>query len=241
MKAVILSAGLGTRLHPLTKDRPKVMVHINGKPILWYHITLLKKYGIKDLWINLHPFPDLVKEYFGNGSKFGVNINYSFEHELLGTSGCLKNKKSGIEDDLKKGQFLVVYGDNLTNFDYKKLIDFHNRKKSLLSMGLYLSPEPWTMGVIETDKKGKIINMVEKPARENIKTNQVNAGIYVCQPEVLNYIPDGYSDWGFDIIPKILINNSLWAINTDSYIQDIGTHDRLKKAQQDIYKYLHFF
>ena len=124
MKALILSAGPGTRLAPLTLNKPKVMVKINGKPVLWYHIQSLKRIGVSEIWINLHWFPDAIRNYFGDGSKFGVKISYSFEKKLLGTSGSLKNPDSGIGEAFKYGTFMIAYGDVLANFNYKKLLDF---------------------------------------------------------------------------------------------------------------------
>src|SRR5258708_3354248 len=144
MKAVILASGLGTRLKPLTDKTPKVMIKIGDKPLLWHHVNLLKTHGIKDIWINLHRYPEVIKKYFKDGIEFGVKINYSQESELLGTSGALRNPNSNIERELKKSRFLVVYGDNLTDFNYSKLIKFHTKKKSLLTIGLYKAKEPWT-------------------------------------------------------------------------------------------------
>lgn len=234
MKTLILSAGLGIRLKPLTNNIPKVMAPINGKPVLEYHIKHLKNHGIIDLWINLHWYPEVIQNYFGNGKKFGVKISYSYEKKLLGTAGALRNPSSGIEKEFRKETFLIVYGDNLTNFDHTKLINFHRKNDALLTTGLYRAKEPWTMGIVETNKKGKILRAVEKPPKEGIATDQVGAGVIVCKPEVLNYIPSGFSDFGFDIVPKLLKSKgSLWALNTSSYVQDTGTLERLAKAQAD--------
>lgn len=234
MKALVLSAGLGTRLRPLTNKIPKVMVEVGGKPVLWYHLTLLKKYGIKDIWINLHAHPRVIQDYFGDGSSLGININYSIEKKLLGTAGALKNPTSGIEKEFAKNTFLVVYGDNLTNFDHSRLIDFHRDKQAFLSVGLYKSPEPWTMGIVETDKKGCVLKIIEKPPKEKVTTDTVSAGVLVCEPEVLNLIPNGFSDFGFDINPKLIrLKKRLFALNTGSYVQDTGTAERLAKARRD--------
>lgn len=234
MKALILSAGLGTRLKPLTNNVPKTMVDVGGKPLLWYHINHLKKHGITDIWINVHWYPQVIMDYFGDGSAYGVDIHYSIEKELLGTSGALKNPNSAIENEFKKGTFIVVYGDNLTNFDHTKLIDFHNKKASLFTEGLYEAIEPWTMGVIETNSEGQILRAVEKPPKEEVTTNQVSAGVLVCEPEILDAIPSGFSDFGFDVVPKLLKQGKpLYAFNPQSYVQDCGTHDRLNKARSD--------
>jgi NDP-sugar pyrophosphorylase family protein len=234
MKALILSAGLGTRLRPLTNNKPKVMITVGGKPILWYHIQLLKKYGIKDIWINLHYFPEVIKKYFGNGSKFGIKISYSFEKELLGTSGALKNPGSGIEKALRDGTFIVAYGDILPNFNYKRLLDFHRKRRSVWTEGTHPSAEPWTKGVIETNKDGRITKFVEKGPKKELTSNQVRAGIIILEPKVLDYIPNGFSDFGLDVAPKALkLGLPMYAIDTKSYSKDIGTLKRLKKARAD--------
>jgi NDP-sugar pyrophosphorylase family protein len=234
MKALILSAGLGTRLRPLTNKVPKVMIKVGGKPILWYHVQLLKKYGIKDIWINLHHLPDVITNYFGDGSKFGVKISYSYEKELLGTSGALRNPASGIEEAFRKGTFIVAYGDILPNFNYKRLIDFHIKRKSIWTEGTHSSPEPWTKGVIDTDQSGRIIKFVEKGPKKELVSDQVRAGVIVCDPKIIDYIPEGFSDFGLDLAPKILkLGLPMYAIDTKAYSKDIGTIDRLRKARAD--------
>jgi NDP-sugar pyrophosphorylase family protein len=234
MKAVILSGGNATRLRPLTNNIQKTMLEMNNKPLLWYHINQLKLHGIKNIWFALHRFPESVINYFGNGSKHGIKVNYSVEKKALGTAGALKNPDSNIEKHLEKERFLVVYGDNLTNFNYSRLIGFHKDKKAFLTIGLYKSPEPWTMGVVKTNKNGKVLKFIEKPTKEEITINTVSAGILVCEPDILQFIPDGFSDFGFDINPKLLrLKKPLFALNTGSYVQDTGTYQRLSKARKD--------
>lgn len=231
-KGVILAAGLGARLRPLTNTVPKAMVEVGGKPLLWYQVQLLKFYGISEIWINLHWLPEQITQYFGDGSKFGVKIRYSYEKKLLGSAGALKNPESGIAEDLKGKSFVVSYADNLTNFDIGKLMDFHRQNKAIFTMGLFRSPEPWTAGVAELDFSGRVVKMVEKPPKEEIKSDLVNAGIYVCQPEVLDMIPGSFSDFGFDIIPQILKQKrALFGLETGSVVQDTGTWERLEKAR----------
>lgn len=232
MKAVILAAGLGSRLRPITDKIPKVMVRIGDKPLLHHHIDSLKSNGITDILINLHWLPEVIQKYFGDGSNFGVNIFYSYEKELLGTAGALKNPASEIEKQLVKESFLVIYGDNFTNFDYTNLIKFHRKNRGVMAIGLYKSDEPWTKGVVETDSRGKVIAMIEKPPKELITTDQVNAGIYVCESRVLDYIPNGFSDFGFDVIPSILNSGEVvWGFIGDYFVHDVGTFKKLRQAR----------
>lgn len=235
MRVLILGAGLGTRLRPLTDKIPKVMVKIGRKPLLYYHLELLKKHGFKDIWINIHWAQDLIKNYFGDGKKFGIKISYSFEEKLLGTAGALKNPKSGIEKEFKRDKFLVIYGDNLTNFDYSKLVKLHLEKKPIMTIGTYKTDAPWNKGLIEIDNQGKVLSFIEKPPKDKVTTNLTNGGIYLCEPAILNYIPSGFSDFGFDIFPKLIKENlSIFTLEPDYYFQDIGTFEALKKARKDL-------
>lgn len=233
-RGLLLAGGLGNRLRPLTNTIPKVMIEIGGKPLLEYHINLLRHYGITEIWINLHWLPDQITNYFGDGSKWGVDIHYSFEKELLGSAGALKNPDSNIEETFRPGPFVVDYGDNLTNYNIGKLMDFHKEKNALFTMGLYRYPEPWTMGVIEIDQQGKVLEMVEKPPKEEAKSNLVNAGVYICEPEVIDKIPAGFSDFGMDIIPGLVTADQVYALETGDYVQDTGTFERLEKARSNV-------
>lgn len=233
MKAVILAAGLGTRLHPITDKIPKAMVKIGGKPLLHHHIDSLKSNGITDIWITLHWLPEVIQKYFGDGSNFGIKISYSYEKELLGTAGALKNPSFKIGEQLTKETFLIVYGDNFTNINYTNLIKSHRKNRGVMTIGLYKSDEPWTKGIIETNSRGKVIRMVEKPPKELVTTDQVNAGIYVCESRVLDYIPNGFSDFGFDIIPSILNSGEvICGFVGEHFVQDVGTFRGLRQARR---------
>lgn len=234
MKVVLLTAGLGTRLRPLTDDLPKSMMDIGGKPLLERHLEHLINQGFGEVWINLSWLPGKVTNYFGDGKKWGMRIKYSMEEELLGTAGALKNPDSKIEQDLGGQRLLIIYGDNLSNFDYRQLIEKHVQAKAVLSMGLYKSLEPWTCGVVETDQVGRVLKMVEKPPVEKVTTDVVNAGVYVCEPEIIDFIPQGkFCDFGFDVIPKLIEQGKpVYAWDFGNDVQDIGTHERLAKARQ---------
>ncbi len=231
MKAFILAAGLGTRLRSLGLDLPKVMVPVGGKPLLEHHLALFKRQGIDEIILNLHYLPEKITDYFGDGSAFGVKITYSREPELLGTAGAVKK----MERELLDGTFLVFYGDNLVRVDFAPLIEFHRRRRALATVALFASPEPWTGGVVETDASGRVIRFVEKPDPKQVSTNLINAGIYVVEPPVLDMIPTGtLYDFGKDVFPQMLAaNQPLYAMKPDAYIWDIGTPERLAKAQHD--------
>jgi NDP-sugar pyrophosphorylase family protein len=231
MKAFILAAGLGTRLRSLGLDVPKVMVPIGGKPLLEHHLELFKRQGIREFIVNLHYLPEKITSYFGDGRKFGVSITYSHEPQLLGTAGAVKK----MEPKLRDGAFLVFYGDNLVRVDFAPLLDFHRSHQALATVALFASPEPWTGGIVETDSNGRVLRFVEKPDRKQVSTNLISAGIFVVEPQVLDVIPAGkFCDFGKDVFPKLLAEGRpVYAMEPKAYIQDVGTPERLAKAQQD--------
>ena len=231
MKAFILAAGLGTRLRSLGLDVPKVMVPIGGKPLLEHHLELFKRQGIREFIVILHYLPEKITGYFGDGSRFGVSITYSHEPELLGTAGAVKK----MESELRSGPFIVFYGDNLVYVDFAPLLEFHRARQAEATVALFASPEPWTGGVVETDSNGRVLRFVEKPDRKQVSTNLISAGILMLEPQVLDVIPAGqFYDFGRDVIPKLLAERRpVYAMEPKAYIQDVGTPERLAKAQRD--------
>src|SRR3989344_8775599 len=132
MKAIILSAGKGTRIRELAPEKPKVLMEILGKPMIEWNIELLRKYDIKDIAINTHYLADKIKDYLGNGERFGVKIRYSYEPELLGTSGALNNFKDFLDET-----FVVIYGDNLTDINLTEMLNYHKEKKAIATLFLF--------------------------------------------------------------------------------------------------------
>ena len=231
VKAFILAAGLGTRLRALGLDLPKVMVPIGGQPLLQHHFEWFRRQGVTEFILNLHYLPEKITEFFGDGQRFGVKITYSHETEILGTAGGVKK----MEAALRAGPFLVIYGDNLIRIELAPLVDFHRRHGGPVTIALYESAEPWTGGVVETDRTGKVLRFREKPDRKEISTNLINAGIYLLEPAVLEAIPAGqFYDFGKDVFPKLLAAGTpLYAMQPKAYIHDIGTPERWAQAQQD--------
>jgi NDP-sugar pyrophosphorylase family protein len=231
MKGIILSAGKGERLRPFTDKIPKVMLKIGEKPLLEHQIELFKKHGIFEIAVNLHHHPEVIQNYFGDGSKWGVKIIYSLEPKLLGTAGAVKK----LENFFKDAPFLVHYGDNLTDMNLKKIMAFHRKHQAPLTITLYRSPEPWTMGVVEIDKNGRVLKFIEKPKKDEIFTDLVNAGTYIMEPYLLRYIPkDQFFDFGQDFFPLLLKNKiPIYAVEPGAYVQDIGNLRRYKKAIRD--------
>ncbi|HEX2786721.1 MAG TPA: nucleotidyltransferase family protein [Ignavibacteria bacterium] len=205
MKAVILAAGKGERFREVTDAIPKPMLVYKDKPVLEHNILLCKKYGITDLYINLHHLPDVIKNYFGDGSKFGVSIKYSFEDELLGTSGAVKKIANNFLQNSKE-DFFVIYGDNYSDLDLSMLKNKFDEVNPLGVIGFHYREDVSSSGVALFDENFKIKEFIEKP-KTDVGTNWVNAGIYYFSPEVLNFIPEGYSDFGRDIFPDLMKKN----------------------------------
>ena len=182
---MILAAGRGTRLRPLTDEIPKAMVPFADKPLLEHIVRLLAQHGFDDLFINLHHLPQIITDYFGDGRAWGVSITYSLEDDLLGTAGAVRQVAEFFD-----GPFLIYYGDNLTNFDLGDLWQTHQREGEIASIGLLWMDDPTTRGIVGLDAHHRIDRFVEKPRPDQVFDNYwVNAGIYALQPEILDRIP----------------------------------------------------
>lgn len=221
MKAILLAAGKGERLKPITDKIPKPMIRIEGKPILEHNINLLKKYDINEIFINLHHLPEVIKDYFGNGNRWDVNITYSYESKLLGTAGVLRN----FQKYLSNSKFLVIYGDNLMEFDLNKFLSFHIQKKGIGTIVLYKRIDVSQSGIALLDGNKKIIKFIEKPTNNQIFSSLVSAGVFILEPEILKYIPDNkYSDFGYDIFPELIKERkSLYGFEIEGKIIAIDT------------------
>ncbi len=243
MKAVILCAGKGERLRPLTNSIPKPMIPIDNKPILEYLILLCRRHGIKDIFISTSYLPEIIKNYFGDGSKWGVKIIYSVENEenLPGTSGALNKFKQFLNET-----FFVIYGDNLTNLNLSKMLDFHRSKKSIGTIFVYkeqLTDATSTPAIVAVKTDGEIFDLIERPKEsdkkrlEKITPNQkyMNSGIYVLESEILNFIPKNQiSDFMLDIFPQVMKQKKLFAFRDNPYIREVGIFLRLNKAKEEI-------
>jgi NDP-sugar pyrophosphorylase family protein len=199
-KAMLLAAGKGTRLKPLTQDISKCMVQIGGRPILEHNIEWLKKFGVTDLIVNLHHLPDGVTEYFGDGKTRGVRLAYSVEQELLGTAGAVKNVS-----EFWDGPFFVWYGDNLSTCRLDRLWELHQAKGAIATIALYHRDDPTKSGIVAIDHDDRVTQFLEKPRVDQIFSHWVSAGILVLEQSVLEAIPSGVAtDFGRDIFPALL-------------------------------------
>lgn len=202
MKAMVLAAGRGARLRPLTDTCPKPMIPIAGRPLLEHIVRLLANHGFDQLIVNLHHLPEQIRTHFGNGTAWQVRIDYSFEPHLLGTAGALRQTAAFFAD----APFLVYYGDNLTNFDLTGLWQAHQHRGAPASIGLLKMDQPTTRGIVGLDPHGRIDRLIEKPLAEQVFPDYlVNAGVYILDPALLDWIPpDIPCDFARDIFPRLL-------------------------------------
>ncbi len=234
MKAVIIAGGRGTRMGKISDVLPKALIPISGKPLIDYQIFVLKKYRIKDILIVINHLGGKIKQYCGNGKRFGLKISYFEEQEPLGTAGAIKL----IEKDLKE-DFIVAYGDVLFNLDFNRLISFHkkNKKTSKNYIGtlvVHPNDHPFDSDLVEVNENGKILKFLPKPHPQGLVfRNLVNAAMYVLTPKIHEYIEKNKtSDFGKHIFPKVLKQKGvLFAYNTPEYLKDMGTSQRLKQVE----------
>lgn len=230
MQAVVLAGGGGTRLRPLTTNRPKPMVPVVNKPILEHTLDLLKQHGFNDITVTLHHLPQIVSDYFQNGDEFGVKLAYVVEDKPLGTAGGVKNAESQID-----GTFVVFSGDVLTDVDLSEALRFHKRSGALATILLTQVSDPTDYGVVITDETGHIRKFLEKPGWGEVFSDTINSGIYILEPEVLKHIrTDMEFDFSKNLFPALLeLDEPLYGYAADGYWCDIGNPVQYLRANQD--------
>jgi dTDP-glucose pyrophosphorylase/phosphoheptose isomerase len=228
MKAVILAAGEGTRLKPLTERYPKPMLPVGGRPLLEHLLELLRSHGIREVAINLHQHPEVVTDYFGDGSRLGMKILYSHEERLLGTAGALKKLSSFLDDT-----FVVLCGDLLTDADLTSLTEFHRWRDAVATTALYRVEEPGRAGLVDVATNGRILQFEEKPPPDRRFTDLACAGIYIFEPSVLAEIPDeSPSDLGRHLFPRLIDKRlPFYGLEGLGQVLDIGSAERYALAQ----------
>jgi NDP-sugar pyrophosphorylase family protein len=236
MKAMILAAGNGTRLSPLTERRAKPALPMANRPLLTYTLQLLSDAGVEEAMINLHHRPESVVEALGDCYE-GISISYSCEPTLQGTAGALLRVAAFFEEP-----FLVVYGDNLLDVDLGSLIQFHSERRALATLGLYHAPDPTQVGIVGSDETGCVLSFREKPTVEQLQSEPyppriaASAGVYVLEPEILRAIPaQGAPDFARDVFPALLRDGApIVATRLRGYVQDTGTFVGYRRAHADL-------
>ena len=230
MRAVIMAGGQGTRLRPLTSNQPKPMVPVVNKPTIQHILELVQRHGIDEVVMTLAFLPRLIRNHFGDGSSFGMRIDYTVEETPAGTAGSIRLAK-----DLLDETFLVISGDALTDFDLRKVVSFHKERGALITIALKSVENPLEFGVVIVDEEGRIQRFLEKPGWGQVFSDTVNTGIYVIEPEVFDHIPEGQPyDFSHDLFPKLFeMGKPLYGLVCDGYWQDIGSLEQYLQANRD--------
>ena len=230
MKAVVMAGGEGSRLRPLTINRPKPMVPIADRQVMAHIIELLKMHGITEIVVTLQYLANVVQDHFGDGSGYGVHIEYALEDQPLGTAGSVKNAEHLLQEP-----FLVISGDALTDFDLSKVIDFHTNRKATATLTLTRVPNPLDYGVIIVIERAEVQQFLEKPSWGEVFSDTVNTGIYVLSPTVFRYIEKGkFTDWSKDVFPHMLREeDTLLGYVAEGYWTDVGTIEEYMRANRD--------
>jgi mannose-1-phosphate guanylyltransferase len=225
LRAVILAGGVGTRLKPLTYRRPKPLIPIAGEPCVDYVIKSLVSAGFSKIIVTTGYMSDTLIKSIGDGKKFGASILYAFEETPAGTAGAVKNVGEFLDST-----FVVASGDVLADVDIKALFDYHKEKKAVATMALTEVDNPTEFGIVGLDDDNRIVKFKEKPKEEEVFSNLINAGIYILEPEVLDFIPGNQMfDFSKNVFPKLLENNKpVYGAPITGLWMDIGRpHDLL--------------
>jgi mannose-1-phosphate guanylyltransferase/phosphomannomutase len=231
MKAIIMAGGFGTRLRPLTVNIPKPMVPMVNKPMMDHIVRLLKANGFDDLIVMLYYQPEIIIQHFGDGSAFGVKIQYLRPQADLGTAGCVKFAEKFLDEP-----FLVISGDLLTDFDLKSVVAAHKRKKAIATLVLTRVTNPLEYGVVIVDEHRKIQRFLEKPSWGEVFSDTINTGIYMLDPKVLEHIPKERSfDFSKNLFPALLNHEApMFGYIAEGYWKDVGDLSEYRLAHYDL-------
>ena len=234
MQALILAGGKGTRLRPLTVYTPKPIVPVLNRPFLLYQIDILRRAGIKNITLSLNYQPDKIEHLLGDGAEHGVNLRYVTEPSPMGTGGAYKYATDAIRETT-----VVFNGDVLTDLDVFKVIGFHQQKKADATIVLTPVENPSAYGLVESDAEDRVLRFLEKPKPEelaNLTTNNINAGIYILEPGVLDLIPAGENfSFEYNVFPELLKREKQFFafVMRKNYWRDIGTPESYLQAHHD--------
>jgi mannose-1-phosphate guanylyltransferase len=231
MNVLLLAGGLGTRLRPLTENMPKPMAPVATRPWLEHLLIHFKNQGVRDFVMAVKHYPEQIREYFGDGSRWGVSVRYAVEQELLGTAGAIKNAEPLLDD-----RFVAVNADIVHDIRLEPLMDFHDRHGGAVTIGLTEVEDPSHYGVVEQREDGRILRFVEKPRRDEAPSRRINAGIYVMEKHVLRYIPPHREvSIERETFPLLIERQvGVYGMVLDGYWMDMGTRERYRKIHWDL-------
>ncbi|NIM04281.1 MAG: NTP transferase domain-containing protein [Armatimonadetes bacterium] len=233
MKVLILAGGFGTRLYPLTWARPKSIVPLANTPFLERMLTWLRRHGLMDVILAVNHLPEMIRDCFGDGSSFGVNLEFLLEDIPLGSGGAIRNAQHLLGEET----FLVLNGDILTDLNLEKMIQFHRTRKAQMTISLARVEDPSGYGVVDMEADGRLRRFVEKPAPEEAPSNYINAGAWLFEPETLDKMPVKGTPFSVEreFWPKCLEEGMpMFGYPEDCYWMDIGTVNRYLEAHRDL-------
>src|SRR3954452_9119276 len=239
---MVLAAGLGTRLRPITYAMPKPMVPVANRPVMEHIVRLLAGNGFSEAIANLHWFPETIEGHFGDGSAFGVELSYSREEALLGTSGGVRNAAEFLGDS-----FLVISGDALTDIDLGAMREFHESHDGIATLATKRVEDTTQFGVAIAGADGRIQGFQEKPDPSEALSDLANCGIYMFRSEIFDFFPEpgaskaagegdpaGFADWAMDVFPRLLDGDvPFYSHEIDAYWNDIGNLEELREGNVD--------
>jgi mannose-1-phosphate guanylyltransferase len=242
MRAMILAAGLGTRLRPITYAVPKPMVPVLGRPVMEHIVRLLVRHGFHEAIANLHWFPETIEGHFGDGSAFGIDLSYSREEQLLGTSGGVRKAADFLGDS-----FLVISGDALTDIDLAAMREYHESHDGIATLATKRVQDTSQFGVAITGADGRIQGFQEKPDPAEALSDLANCGIYMFRREIFDFFPGpgeatlagpddppGFADWATDVFPSLLEGDvPFYSHEIEAYWNDIGNLEELRQGNLD--------
>lgn len=236
MKAMILGAGIGSRLDPLTRSVPKPLVPIVGKPVMGHLIDLLRKHGITEIMINVQYLGHKIEEALGDGSAYGVRLHYSREDQLWGDAGGVKRAEAFFRDsDDDDNTFLVIGGDDLTDTDITRVVNAHREKGATATLAVTPVEDPGEYGIVVQGDGGFITRFQEKPKKGEAFSNLANTGIYVFDTKVFDFIPEAtFFGFGNNVFPALMEKGeSMLAVESNAFWRDVGNLAIYRQAQRD--------
>lgn len=230
MKGVIMAGGEGTRLRPLTSNQPKPMLPVANRPMMEHIIRLLRKHDVTDIVVTVAYLASVIRKYFGDGSDLGVELFYATEETPLGTAGSVKNASERLTEP-----FVVISGDAVTDIDLSEVVQFHAERESLATVVLKQTDNPLEFGIVILEDDGRIARFLEKPGWGQVFSDTINTGIYVFEPDVLDYIPEGECDFSQDVFPRLIEKGApIYGYVASGYWCDVGNISSYQQVHQDI-------
>lgn len=232
MKAIVMAGGEGTRLKSVTRDTPKPMALLAGKPVLEHILGLLRRSGVRQVCLTLRYRPECIRDYFGDGSRLGLELSYRVEEAPLGTAGGVR----ACADFYGGEDFLVLSGDAVCTFDLKALMEAHKRSGAAATMALYSRETPLQYGTVLTGRDGRVLSFIEKPDWSHVVSDLVNTGIYALSPETMDFVPEGQPcDFARELFPSLLAaEKPILGLPMEGYWNDIGTPRAFFQCNLDV-------